>query len=71
MMTIICAWCGANLGTKPGGDGETHGICGDCSDRLRRQHGLQPSSLRAQKLPDRAGKHGVRETRGGSSNSNQ
>lgn len=50
MMTIICAWCGDNLGTKPGGNGETHGICPDCADTLRKKHGLQPSSLRAQKI---------------------
>lgn len=31
-MFIICAWCGHDLGTKPG-HGTTHGICKACLDR--------------------------------------
>lgn len=26
----LCAWCGANMGTKPGGNGITHGLCDSC-----------------------------------------
>lgn len=34
-LVIICAWCGKHLGTKPGGDGVTHGICADCAKTLK------------------------------------
>lgn len=32
----LCAWCGQELGDKPGGGDDvlTHGICEDCSDRM-------------------------------------
>ncbi len=29
-MTVVCAWCGKDLGTKPGPDEVSHGICGAC-----------------------------------------
>ena len=29
-MTVTCAWCGVPMGTKPGPDGTSHGICPEC-----------------------------------------
>jgi hypothetical protein len=29
-----CAWCEADLGERPGGEGETHTICGPCRRRI-------------------------------------
>ncbi len=31
-MRVVCAYCGRDLGTKPGGadDDVSHGICDDC-----------------------------------------
>jgi hypothetical protein len=31
-LTVNCAWCGKNMGTKPGNglSGITHGICPEC-----------------------------------------
>ena len=26
----ICAWCGKDMGMKPGGEGVTHGMCDEC-----------------------------------------
>lgn len=33
-MEVQCAWCRKGLGTKPGGDGITHGMCQECADRM-------------------------------------
>jgi len=35
VIEVVCAWCGAGLGTKDGGgqEGVSHGICGGCSKR--------------------------------------
>ena len=33
MLLVICAWCGADLGWKPGEKGLSHGICRDCCRR--------------------------------------
>lgn len=30
MLIRTCGWCGEHMGTKPGPDGETHGICAKC-----------------------------------------
>jgi hypothetical protein len=30
----ICAWCKKDMGSKPGGDGITHGICDDCVKKI-------------------------------------
>jgi hypothetical protein len=27
---IVCAWCGKHLGTKPGKDETSHGLCAEC-----------------------------------------
>jgi len=34
-MKVVCAWCGADLGTKDGhgSTGTTHGICKDCAKK--------------------------------------
>jgi len=32
-MKVECAWCGKDLGEKPGPEGATsHGICKECAD---------------------------------------
>lgn len=34
-MKAECAWCGKELGLRPGPDGQTtHGICDDCRKKL-------------------------------------
>ena len=35
-MKRLCAWCGKELGEKPGGepDDVTHGICKKCMEKL-------------------------------------
>lgn len=34
-MRIVCAWCGADLGTKPGpADKVTHGCCERCMAKM-------------------------------------
>lgn len=37
LMQVICAWCGADLGTKPGRDGVSHGMCSACKAEFDRQ----------------------------------
>ena len=32
-MRARCAWCEADLGERPGGEGVTHGICAPCAER--------------------------------------
>jgi hypothetical protein len=32
-MKRLCAWCGEEMGEKPG-EGETHGICEKCAKKL-------------------------------------
>ena len=33
---IICGWCGKDMGTKEAEqEGETHGICPDCSKKIK------------------------------------
>ncbi len=34
-LLIICAWCGMNMGTKPGQGqtGVSHGICDECIEK--------------------------------------
>ena len=36
-LTVICAWCGKDLGTKDGKGttGITHGICKECAEKLK------------------------------------
>ena len=36
IIDIVCAWCGAALGTKDGGEtvGISHGICEPCSKKV-------------------------------------
>lgn len=38
-MTRTCAWCGIDMGTKPG-EGETHGMCSACETKIRKKYGL-------------------------------
>ena len=35
LLTVICAWCGKDMGTKPGQGqtGITHGICDECIEK--------------------------------------
>ena len=36
-----CAWCGADIGPAPTGCWwDTHGICEDCEEQLRKRAGL-------------------------------
>ena len=37
-MKRVCAWCGADMGTKPGPEGAvTHGMCADCVKKVERE----------------------------------
>lgn len=38
-MKIRCAWCGKDMGEKPGAicDAITHGICDECAARVKRE----------------------------------
>ena len=44
-MTIICAWCGKDMGEKDGQgqEGTTHGICQECMEK--QLHVFEPVSL--------------------------
>ena len=34
-MNVLCAWCGSSLGLRKGPFGKTsHGICGDCREKM-------------------------------------
>ena len=33
-LQVICAWCGADLDTKEGNAGISHGICTACAKKL-------------------------------------
>jgi len=37
LMTVICAWCGRMLGSKPG-EGTSHGICAECMRSISGAH---------------------------------
>lgn len=37
-MTVICAWCDKQMGTKDGPDIVTHGICQECLDKVLAEH---------------------------------
>lgn len=41
----VCAWCGKHMGYKPGGSGETHGICDVCAEQQsgRKEEECKPS----------------------------
>lgn len=47
MARAKCAWCGADMGERPGPDGMvTHGICPDCAAKIkhrRRRRRQQPA----------------------------
>mgnify|MGYP001062042900 CR=1 FL=1 len=30
MITVVCAWCGQEIGRKEGGEGISHGLCEEC-----------------------------------------
>lgn len=32
-MKRVCAWCQADLGEVPGGEGVSHGVCRACAER--------------------------------------
>jgi hypothetical protein len=35
MMNVVCAWCKAEMGVKPGPDGKTsHGMCDRCQAKI-------------------------------------
>jgi len=34
ILQVLCAWYGASLGEKPGGDGVSHGVCPACLEKL-------------------------------------
>jgi hypothetical protein len=33
-MNVICSWCQAPMGEKPGLDGTSHGMCSGCAARM-------------------------------------
>jgi DNA-directed RNA polymerase subunit RPC12/RpoP len=38
----VCAWCKKELGEKEGvEEGVTHGICPECSNKVRRENNLE------------------------------
>jgi uncharacterized C2H2 Zn-finger protein len=42
-----CAWCGKDMGTKPGPDGETtHGMCPECLARIEKEEGMSETERR-------------------------
>lgn len=40
-MKAICAWCGADLGERPGSSGTTHGICRPCAASVLAEVGIR------------------------------
>ena len=37
-MKVVCAWCGKDLGIKPGSDEKvSHGICTECAKGLEKE----------------------------------
>jgi len=40
LMKVVCAWCGKEMGYKPGNGipkQETHGICKPCAEKVKRE----------------------------------
>jgi hypothetical protein len=38
MVQVICAWCGKNMGQKPGPDGKvSHGMCPACRENAQKE----------------------------------
>jgi NMD protein affecting ribosome stability and mRNA decay len=37
MITVICAWCGREIGHKEGGEGISHGLCRECYEVLEQE----------------------------------
>jgi len=46
VMHVVCAWCGADMGTKDGGglEGDTHSCCPSCLERLLAEVGTLKQS---------------------------
>ncbi len=41
ILTVVCAWCGKDMGSKPGRgvEGVSHGICAECEENLLKKRG--------------------------------
>ena len=54
-MTVVCAWCGKDIRTKPGPDEVSHGICPACLEaRHRAPRAAEPGPETALQRPEGA-----------------